>query len=470
MLDRGFLPDFAPAALQQANSIENARGLEPGVRDLRSLPWLSIDNDDSLDLDQLSTAEALADGTTKLLVAVADVDSLIKRSTPIDDHAHNNTTSIYTAAQIFPMLPEKISTDLTSLADHRERLAVVIEMTVAADGSVAGSDVYRALVFNHAKLAYNSVASWLDGSGAAPPAISDAPKLQQQIRIQEAASEALRKVRYEQGAMRLETIQAEAVFTSGSLSDLRAATKNRARELVEDQMVAANGVTARFLERKGFASIRRILHTPKRWDRIIALAASFGERLPDKPDVVALSEFLQRRRAADPARYADVSLSVIKMLGSGEYGLDTPGENVEGHFGLAVSDYTHSTAPNRRFPDLVTQRLVKAALAGKQTPYSAEDLRVIAQHCTTREDDATKVERQVRKSAAALLLQSRIGQEFDAIVTGAADKGTWVRISRPVVEGKVVRGAQGLDVGDRVRVKLVDLNVEKGFIDFVRAP
>ena len=470
MLDRGFLPDFAPAALQQANSIENARGLEPGVRDLRSLPWLSIDNDDSLDLDQLSTAEALADGTTKLLVAVADVDSLIKRSTPIDDHAHNNTTSIYTAAQIFPMLPEKISTDLTSLADHRERLAVVIEMTVAADGSVADSDVYRALVFNHAKLAYNSVASWLDGSGAAPPAISDAPELQQQIRIQEAASEALRKVRYEQGAMRLETIQAEPVFTSGSLSDLRAATKNRARELVEDQMVAANGVTARFLERKGFASIRRILHTPKRWDRIIALAASFGERLPDKPDVVALSEFLQRRRAADPARYADVSLSVIKMLGSGEYGLDTPGENVEGHFGLAVSDYTHSTAPNRRFPDLVTQRLVKAALAGKQTPYSAEDLRVIAQHCTTREDDATKVERQVRKSAAALLLQSRIGQEFDAIVTGAADKGTWVRISRPVVEGKVVRGAQGLDVGDRVRVKLVDLNVEKGFIDFVRVP
>ena len=301
---------------------------------------------------------------------------------------------------------------------------------------MADSDVYRALVFNHAKLAYNSVASWLDGSGAAPPAISDAPELQQQIRIQEAASEALRKVRYEQGAMRLETIQAEPVFASGSLSDLRAATKNRARELVEDQMVAANGVTARFLERKGFASIRRILHTPKRWDRIIALAASFGERLPDKPDVVALSEFLQRRRAADPARYADVSLSVIKMLGSGEYGLDTPGENVEGHFGLAVSDYTHSTAPNRRFPDLVTQRLVKAALAGKQTPYSAEDLRVIAQHCTTREDDATKVERQVRKSAAALLLQSRIGQEFDAIVTGAADKGTWVRISRPSSKAK----------------------------------
>lgn len=467
MLDRGFLPDFSAAALQQsAASGEAPRAAEPAIRDLRALPWLSIDNDESLDLDQLSVAQALYDSATKLLVGIADVDALVERGSPIDDHARSNTTSVYTAAQIFPMLPEKLSTDLTSLADRQERLAVVVEMTVTADGSITDTNVYRALVFNHAKLAYNSVSNWLDGKGPVPPPISNSPELQQQVRLQEAASERLRKVRYALGAMSLETIQAEMVFTNGALSDLRPATKNRAKELVEDQMIAANGVTARFLGSKGFASIRRVLQTPKRWDRIVALAASYGERLPSTPDVAALSTFLQRRRKADLARYADISLSVIKMLGSGEYGLDVPGRAVEGHFGLAVSDYTHSTAPNRRFPDLVTQRLVKAAIAGSETPYSEQELGIIAQHCTEREDEAAKVERQVKKSAAAMLLESHVGREFDAIVTGASDKGTWVRINQPVAEGKLVRGSAGLDVGDRVRVKLLDVNVERGFIDF----
>jgi VacB/RNase II family 3'-5' exoribonuclease len=467
MLHRGFLPDFSAAALQQSASIGTApRAAEPAIRDLRALLWLSIDNDESRDLDQVSVARPLADNATQLLVGIADVDALVERGSPVDDHARTNTTSIYTAAQIFPMLPERLSTNLTSLADRQERLAVVVEMTVMADGSITDTDVYRALVFNHARLAYNDVSNWLDDKAPAPAAISDSPELQQQIRIQEAASERLRKVRHALGAMRLETIQAETVFTNGGLSDLRPATKNRAKELVEDQMIAANGVTARFLEYKGLASLRRVLQTPKRWDRIVALAANYGERLPSTPDVVALSAFLQRRRQADPARYADISLSIIKMLGSGEYGVDVPGRRVEGHFGLAVSDYTHSTAPNRRFPDLVTQRLVKAAIAGDHTPYSEEELNIIARHCTEREDEAAKVERQVRKSAAAMLLESHIGREFDAIVTGAADKGTWVRINKPVAEGRVVRGAQGLDVGDHVRVKLLGVDIERGFIDF----
>ncbi len=343
---------------------------------------------------------------------------------------------------------------------------MVVEMTVTADGSITDTDLYRALVFNHAKLAYNDVSDWLDGNRAPPAAIGASPELQQQVQLQEAASSRLRKVRYALGAMSLETTQAETVVTNGGLSDLRPATKNRAKELIEDQMIAANGVTARFLKQKGRVSIRRVLQTPRRWDRIVALAASHGERLPDTPDVVALADFLQRRRKADPAHYADISLSVIKMLGSGEYGLDVPGKPAAGHFGLAVSDYAHSTAPNRRFPDLVTQRLVKAALAGDPAPYSEEELGIIARHCTEREDDAGKVERQVRKSAAAMLLESQIGREFDAIVTGAADKGTWVRINHPVAEGKVVRNSQGLDVGDRVRVTLLRVDIERGFIDF----
>lgn len=467
MLDRGFLPDFSAAALKQSTSTEETLpAVGPAIQDLRTLPWLSIDNDDSRDLDQVSVARELGDGATKLLVGIADVDTHVERASPIDDHARANTTSVYTAAQIFSMLPEKLSTDLTSLLDRQERLAVVVEMTVAADGSISDTNVYRALVLNHAKLAYNAVSDWLDGKASVPAAIGNSPELQQQVQLQEAASQRLRQVRHALGAMNLETIQADSVFTNGTLSDLRPATKNRAKELVEDQMIAANGVVARFLEHKGFASIRRVLRAPRRWDRIVALAASYGERLPSTPDVSALGAFMQRRRQADLAHYADVSLSVVKMLGSGEYGLDVPGQPVEGHFGLAVNDYTHSTAPNRRFPDLVTQRLVKAAIAGHQTPYSEAELREIARHCTEREDEAAKVERQVKKSAAAMLLESHIGREFDAIVTGAADKGTWVRINKPVAEGKVVRGAQGIDVGDRVRVKLLGVDVERGFIDF----
>jgi exoribonuclease-2 len=290
--------------------------------------------------------------------------------------------------------------------------------------------------------------------------------MDEQLRLQDRTAQALKQLRHAHGALRLETLEVRAVFDDGSLADLRPDEKNRAKELIEDFMIAANGVTARFLDKAGLPSLRRVLHVPKRWDRIVALAADSGERLPSTPDAAALDAFLTRRRQADPARFADLSLAVVKLLGAGEYAVEVPGQVSEGHFGLAVRDYTHSTAPNRRFPDLIAQRLLKAALAGAPSPYSNDELAALARHCTEQENNAEKVERQVRKSAAALLLQPRIGARFEGIVTGASDKGTWVRISGPAAEGRVVRGYQGLDVGERVRVELLHTDVERGFIDF----
>jgi len=366
------------------------------------------------------------------------------------------------------MLPERLSTNLSSLAEQQDRPAVVVEMTIREDGSLKGADLYRALVHNHAELAYDSVAAWLEGSGSEPEAIAAVPGLDAALRLQDAAAQKLRAFRHELGALDLKTIEARAVFDADRIQDLAAQEKNRARELIEDFMIAANGVTARFLAGRGFPSLRRVVRTPKRWERIVELAAEVGERLPEAPDARSLALFLARRQAADPLRFPDLSLAVVKLLGAGEYTVDLPGQAVSGHFGLAVRDYTHSTAPNRRFPDLVTQRLLKAALAGAPPPYGADELASLASHCTTQEDAANKVERQVAKSAAALLLSSHIGERFDAVVTGAAAKGTWVRIFRPPVEGKVVEGSAGLDVGRRVLVQLIRTDVERGFIDFRR--
>jgi VacB/RNase II family 3'-5' exoribonuclease len=470
MLDRGLQPDFSADALTQLNSITRAASLSgPGVRDLRNLLWASIDNDDSQDLDQLSVAEPLANGAVKILVAVADVDAVVKLGSPIDEHARANTTSVYTAAQIFPMLPEKLSTNLTSLADGQDRASIVIEMTVDAGGAVTGSDVYQAMVRNRAKLAYNSVAAWLDGTAPAPAPVAAVPGMEQQIRVQDQVAQVMKRVRRERGALTLETIEARAVFERGVLSDLRVDERNRAKDLIEDFMVAANGVTARFLEAKGFPSLRRILRTPQRWGRIVALAQESGEHLPATPDAPALNAFLAKRREANPTHFPDLSLCVVKLLGRGEYALKQAGRDAPGHFGLAVSDYTHSTAPNRRFPDLITHRLLKAALTGGKLPYTVEALGALATHCTESQVNADKVERSVRKSAAALLLAPKVGQQFDAIVTGASDKGTWVRITEPVAEGRVVKGFDGLDVGDRVRVELVHTDAARGFIDFARA-
>jgi ribonuclease R len=470
MIEHGLLPDFSAAALAETARIGQAAPASAGdasIRDLRSLLWASIDNDDSRDLDQLSVAEVLPGGAIKILVAIADVDALVTKGSAIDGHASHNTTSVYTAAEIFPMLPTKLSTDLTSLGQDVDRMAVIVEMVVGADGMIASSAVSRALVHNRAKLAYNSVAAWLEG-GSIPQRVAAVPGLDEQLRIQDRVAQALKGVRQQHGALGLETIEPRAVFEGDMLTDLRPDEKNRAKELIEELMVAANGVTARYLNAKGFPSMRRVLRSPERWERIVELAAQLNEKLPAQPDAAALEKFLMKRRQADPAKFPDLSLSVIKLLGSGEYQVETPGGNVAGHFGLAVQDYTHSTAPNRRFPDLVTQRLLKAALAGGAAPYRDDELDSLAEHCTRQEDNANKVERLVRKSAAALLLESRIGEHFAGIVTGASEKGTWVRIFHPPAEGRVVQGSAGLDVGEEVTVELIDTDIERGFIDFAR--
>ena len=470
MRSRGLLPDFAPQALQEAAAAAQTRPERDGViRDLRRLTWFSIDNDDTLDLDQLSVVEALPDAATRLLVAVADVDAMVRPGSAIDQHASANTTSVYTAAGVFAMLPEVLSTDLTSLREGQERLALVVDMVVQADGTVSASDVYRASVLNRAKLTYDGVSAWLDGVGAPPPQLASVPGLEDQLRLHDALAARLRQWRNQRGALNLKTITARPVFQDGRLVDLRADEKNRAKDLIADLMIAANSATARYLSEQGFPSLRRLLQAPRRWDRIVGLAAGHGVQLPAAPDALALDRFLCARRLADPGGFADLSLAVVKMLGSGEYAAAPAGATGLGHFGLAVNDYAHSTAPNRRFPDLVTQRLLKAAIAGAPSPYAAEALTAIAQHCTLQEDNASKVERQVLKAAAAWLLEGRIGETFDAIVTGAAPKGTFVRLASPLLEGRVVRGFEGLDVGDTVRVRLVAVDAAKSFIDFERA-
>ncbi|CAG1016325.1 Ribonuclease R [Burkholderiaceae bacterium] len=473
MIERGLLPEFSPAVLAETRTLDAspARRDAPAgsARDLTHLPWSSIDNDDSRDLDQLTVAEALAGDVVRLLVAIADVDGLVKAGSATDGHAAANTTSVYTAARIFPMLPERLSTDLTSLNEEQERLAMVIDMTIAADGSVVESEVYGAWVRSRAKLTYNGVAAWLDGLAPAPDKLAAVPGLDDQLRLQDRIAQALLRQRRQRGALGLATPQARPVFDKGVLIDLQPDEKNRAKELIADFMIAANGATARFLESKRFPSLRRQLHAPRRWERIVQLAAGLGERLPDEPSAPALEAFLAKQRQADPGGFGDTSLAVVKLLGSGEYMVAPAGEPGGMHFGLAVSDYTHSTAPNRRYPDLITQRLVKAALAGEAAPYGEDELAALARHCTAQEDNAAKVERQVRKAAAAVLLRPRIGERFRAVVTGASDKGTWVRIGTPTAEGRVVQGFEGLDVGDKPEVELVAVDVARGFIDFRRA-
>ena len=494
MRDGGLEPELSAAAMAETRALGPGLGpADPQVRDLRALLWASIDNDDSRDLDQLTVAEALPDGTTKIAIAIADVDAKVTLGSALDQHARANTTSVYTDARIFPMLPERLSTDLTSLNEGQERLAVVVEMRVTDDGQVTAGELSRAVVVNRAKLAYNAVAAWLEGNAAAPAKVSAVAGLGDNLRLQDRVAQALRARRQQRGALELETLEPRAVFDGDAVTDLALDRQNRAKQLIEDFMVAANVTTAGFLARAGFPSMRRVLRSPERWQRIVELAALHGGHLPGEPDARALSAFLAERRRADPDRFPDVSLAVVKLLGRGEYAVETPGVGAtawtelghaqrsslregagtlpgvpsrEIHFGLAVRDYTHSTTPNRRYPDLITQRLVKAALAHRPPPYATGDLGALAAHCTAAEDVAAKVERRVRKSAAALLLRSRVGETFNAFVTGASAKGTWVRLTAPPVEGRVVHGFEGLDVGDRVSVKLERTDVERGFIDF----
>ncbi len=436
-----------------------------GTEDLRDLPWSSIDNHDSRDLDQVEYAEKLPDGSIRMRIGIADVDALVPKGSPIDRYAWTNTLTLYTGVHTFPMLPEELSTDRTSLLEDQDRLAMITEMVIRADGSLddARTRLYPARVRNHAKLIYENVGAWLEGNGPPP----ENKTIAAQLAMHDDVAQRMRRRRYELGALDFETIEARPVTKDGKIVDLVVTHKNRARELVEDLMIAANGATARYLESRGYSSIRRIVRAPKRWDRIIEVAANLGFKLPEVPDAAALSDFLTERRTKDPERFADLSLTIVKLLGPGEYVLQRSTEPDVGHFGLAVEDYAHSTAPNRRYPDLITQRLLKAAARKEPQPYSDEELLALAAHCTLKENGARKVERTMRKVAAATLLSSRIGDEFDAVVTGASAKGTYARLFRPPAEGRVVRGERGLDVGDKIRVKLVDTEPTRGFIDFV---
>jgi VacB/RNase II family 3'-5' exoribonuclease len=468
MLDAGFAPEIPPAALREAGVLGPANVTAHGLRDLRELPWSSIDNDESRDLDQIEVAEHLPNGHVRVRVAIADVDALVHRGSALDGHAEENTCTVYTGAAIFPMLPESLSTDHTSLGEGADRVALVVEMDVAPDGVVRAFDAYRAAVRNHAKLAYDAVGEWIEGTGPAPAKVAASRVIADQVRLQDLVAQSLKTRRYERGALDLETIEARAIVKQGTVVGIELTKKSRARALIEDFMIAANGAIALFLEARGVSSIRRVVKAPERWLRIVALAAEQGDGLPPEPSSVALAAFLERRKTAAPDTFADLSLSVVKLMGPGEYALERPGVPHDGHFGLAVTDYTHSTAPNRRFADLVTQRLLKAVLAGAACPYSDAELTAIAQRCTLKENDARKVERTTRKQAAALFLSDRIGEEFDAIVTGVMAKGAFARLISPPAEGRIVRGEAGLDVGDHVRVRLTATEPSRGFIDFVR--
>jgi exoribonuclease-2 len=469
MIDQGFDPDFPPEAAQQLAALKTrpAPSIAADVRDLRSLFWSSIDNDTSRDLDQAEAAERVSGGI-RVLIAVADVDSDVAIGSPIDKHAAAQTTSVYTGIRTFPMLPEQLSTDLTSLNQDADRLAMVVDMVVAPDGSIASGVVYRALVRNRAQLTYNGVGPWLEGSAAAPPKVAASSDLAAQLKMQDEAAQLLFKERQRMGALDIDRVEAEAVITNGQVQRINTRQKNRATELIENFMVAANGVMERTLVKAGASSIRRVVKTPERWPRIVQLAAEHGYKLPAEPDSGALNLVLQKSKAADPVHYADVSLAVIKLMGPGEYVLSRPGDKDQGHFALAAQDYTHSTAPNRRFADTVTQRLIKAVLSKQPPPYSDPQLDSIAKNCTLKEDAARKVERAMSKRIAAVALQHRIGETFAAVVTGVTPNGVFVRISNPPAEGILARGQQGVDVGDQIQVKLISTDPQRGYLDFAR--
>ena len=468
MIEHGFQPDFPAGTDTELAAIQAhpAPPSVPGAQDLRNLLWSSIDNDTSKDLDQIEWAEQLPDGRIRVLIGVADVDARVSRGTAIDGHARSETTSVYTGVKVFPMLPAELSEGITSLNENEDRVALVIEYAVDQAGAVSDGKAYRALVRNRAQLAYPGVGAWLEATGPAPAKVAASPDLAAQLKLQDTAAQRMLGGRFQHGALDLETIETRPIMLADQAIEISRLEKNRATSLIEEFMVAANGVIARTFEQAGVASIRRIVRTPKRWDRIVEVAAGLGAKLPIQPDSKALNDFLIAQKQKDPDHFPDLSLTVVKLMGPGEYVLVKPNVVSPGHFGLAVQDYTHSTAPNRRFPDMVTQRLMKAWLAKAQQPYSEGDLNAIALRCTLMEDNARKVEREMQKRIAAVVLHPRIGQSFPAIVTGVNQYGTFVRTLDPHVDGMVVSGGKGLDVGDRVTVKLISTDPQRGFIDF----
>lgn len=468
MRRNGFRSEFGDESREQVVELAHfdLNALAGEVQDLRDTLWSSIDNRTSKDLDQIEWAEQLENGDIRLLVGIADVSAYVAKDTPIDRYAEQNTVTVYTETRIFPMLPEELSTDITSLVEGADRIAVVAEMIVKENGDVPESNFFRAMVRNHAKLDYESVGDWLEGHGDIPLKISETKGLEEQIRLQNSAAIRLGDYRARKGALDFESIESRAVVEDGEVKEIRAVRPNAARKLIENFMIATNVEMAEFLERENVASLRRVVQAPERWDGIVRIAAEYGETLPSEPDLPAFSAFLARRKAADPERFPDLSLSLIKLIGAGRCVVQRPGEDAGGHFGLAVNDYAHSTAPNRRFTDIVVQRIVKAVIADEPQPYTPEELDAIAEHANLQEKAARKVERRMRKIVAAAVLQHHIGQEYDAIVTGDTKAGVFARILRPPVDGMVVRGQNRLDVGDKVRVKLLSANPHNGFIDF----
>ena len=467
MVSRGLEPEFPHAVMQQLDGLkEPAREVDSSIRDLTMLPWCSLDNDDSRDLDQLTACEPQPERGVRIFVAVADVDASVKKGSAIDEHARINTTSVYTSARVFPMLPEKLCTDLTSLNPGEDRIAIVSEMDFTVDGVLFNSSVYRAVVCNKVQLAYDAVSAWLESEGELPPPVQRIAGMNVQLQMQDELAQKLCVLRRSQGSLEFDTFQPRAIFDGERITDIRQQPQNRGRQLIEELMIATNGCTARFLAAHGGASLRRVVRSPERWMRIVGVANGYGVTLPSQPDGKALEAFLAHQHKTDPLRFPDLSLVIVKLMGSGEYVVARPHGPPVGHFGLAVHDYMHSTAPNRRFPDLITLRLIKAALSGAKSPYSNVELDELAAHCTVQEDAAQKVERQVRKSEAAMLLHSRIGQRFNGLVTGSSHKGVWVRIFEPPAEGRLMSNLPDLKVGQQVRVQLVSTSVQRGFIDF----
>ncbi|SFS21118.1 exoribonuclease-2 [Granulicella pectinivorans] len=470
MIKNGFHLGFAPEVEAQVATLREG-GL-PDETDLRGLLWSSIDNDTSRDLDQIEWAERTADGI-RVLVGIADVASRVERGTPIDLHAADQTLTVYTAVHNFPMIPLELSTDLTSLNEGQERLAHVLEFTVTPDGRRVKSGISLARVENKAQLAYSRVGPWLEGTAEADEKVAASAALQEQLKLQDEAARALHAARLAAGALEFNRSEADPIVIDGTVHGLRTSTHNRAMDLIEELMIAANETMATTLRAAGRSCIRRVVQVPARWERIVEVVRREGTELPPVPDSKALSEFLCAKREADPDHYPDLALSIIKLMGPGQYvlakGVVAPGDAEQGHFGLAAQDYAHSTAPNRRFPDLVNQRIVKAWLEGAEPPYSDEELTAIAGHCLEREGAARKVERAMIKRVAAVALTPSIGKTFRGVVTGASPKGTYVRVFDPPVEGRITQGDAGLDVGDTVSVKLVHTDPAHAFIDFARA-
>jgi VacB/RNase II family 3'-5' exoribonuclease len=466
MITNGFTPEFPRNVIESAKNEAETKLNFANIRDLRKLIWSAIDDASSRDLDQVEFVEKLSNGDIKILVGIADVDEFVEQNSVIDAHAAKNTISVYTGSRTFPMLPEELSTDATSLLNNVDRLGIVIEMIISNDGNVVSNDIYRAILHNYAKLSYEEVGAWLDENTEVPAKIQAVKGLETQIRLQLEAASHLKKLREKNGALQFESVETSPVIKDGNITGLKVTQRNSARDIIENFMIAANVTMAEYLENHESISLRRIVKTPARWDGIVKIAATFGVNLPETPDSNALSNFLESRKKADPSHFPDISLSIVKLLGPGEYVVQKLGEEVEGHFGLAVRDYAHSTAPNRRYADIITQRLVKAVLGKSATPYTVEALENIANHCNERLSAARKVERQMRKTIAASVLADRIGEEFEAIVTGVKSIGTFARLLHPPADGRIINGEKGLDVGDKIRVKLVGTNPYKGFIDF----